>query len=862
MKYLQAITAKRKNRLCRGIYSLVGTPIRMAAISAFLFSGNWSPGQDDSSGEVYELSPFEVNVQEKAGYYSTSSVVASGFKLENVKNPINITSLTGDFVADLKFDDLDYAANYIAGAQKSGLLCGAEHGALIKVRGIDTLWLNRNGIRRYVVNGSDNLERLEVVKGPAAVFFGQAAVGGVVNYVTKRPSFVPLSGIEVRYGSYDYKRFEIESQGPIAGSEQFAYRFNASYLDKEDWRDFEWQERSFVYGGLLWQPSQKLKLFVEYERIKDEVNDALDLPQGNRHWFDDFLALPDPGNPVTDYYLANPSTIGLPAGATREQVVGRLQGRWRLQTDGFNERWRTDSQRALGLTDEEAVKQFPQDVTIATYATPYGYKWNGAGPGGLVKHDLENYSIEALLNPTEWFSLRGAIVWDNPYRWSFINRNPRFDMSSEGPVFNGQTNVFSAWFNETMTTALQGVFNFTTGPADHTLMLGYDRFEDSFKPRELIDGDTVTRDPTNIGNAWNYALDGYPFQNVGDARMQVSKDIGVTGQRTSYSANYIARMWDSKLVGMVGIRQENFKGWGGDGKGRGGPLSRDTTVETPSLGIVWEFTPGFNLFTSHSESFDAFNGKIGAQVNESGRTEDEIRYYESLLGDEQYPIPIEGKGYDIGIKTNWRDNTISGSLAYFNIEEIGRVGAYSEELTFSDPRNADYLAENPNAPAKDLPIQRTELFGRQFIEGIELDLMIQPNVNWMILLAYSHLLRAEANLDNPEDFVEIPAAAKHSYSLWTKYSFGEGRMNGLSLGFGFNGSSEYFLGIRDNGRNLFEDGYILFDVLVEYVWDMADDRRLKASLNVKNLFDERYFNGGFASPGEAREVIFSIRYQF
>jgi outer membrane receptor protein involved in Fe transport len=859
---MQVFTAETKIPITRWNYLPVPSILRLPLAAALLLTSCSLLGQGDTGGEVYELSPFEVNVQEKAGYYSTSSVVASGFKLENVKNPINITSLTGDFVADLKFDSLDYAANYIAGAQKSGLTSGSEHGALIKVRGIDTLWLNRNGIRRYVVNGSDNLERLEVVKGPAAVFFGQAAVGGVVNYVTKRPSFVPLTAFEARYGSYDYKRFEVESQGPIMSSQQLAYRVNASYLDKEDWRDFEWQERSFVYGGLLWQPSQKVKIYVEYERIKDEVNDALDLPQGNRHWYEDFLALPDSGNAVTDYYFANPSTIGLPSGATREEVIGRLQGRWRRQTDGFNQRWRTDSQLALGLTDEQAMEQFPQDVGIASYATPFGYDWNGAGPGGLVKHDLENYSIEALISPTEWFNLRAAVVWDNPYRWSFINRNPRFDMSADGPVFNGQTNVFSGWFNETMTTSLQGVFNFFTGPAEHTLMLGYDRFEDSFLPKEVVNADTVIREPSNIGTSWNYALDGYPYQNVGDARMQIAKNIGVTGQRTSYSANYIVRLWDSKLVGMVGIRQENFKEWGGDGKGKGGPLSRDTTAETPSLGLVYEIIPGFNLFASHSESFDAFNGRISAQVNESGRTPEEIEYYESLLGDEQYPIPIEGKGYDIGIKTNWRDNTISGSLAYFNIEESGRVGAYSEALTLNDPRNADYLAANPGAVARDLPIQRTELFGRQFIEGIELDLMIQPNANWMILVAYAHLLRAEANLDNPNEFVEIPAAARDSYSVWTKYSFREGKMDGLSLGFGFNGSSEYYLGIRDNGRNLFEDGYILFDVLVEYVWDLGNDRTLKTSLNVKNALDERYFNGGFASPGESREIILSARYQF
>jgi outer membrane receptor protein involved in Fe transport len=814
----------------------------------------------DEDEEVVQLSVFEVSETATAGYLPTSSVVASGFAIENVKNPINVASLSNEFVDDLKFDDLADAVGYISNAQKSPSTDGSFHGSRMQVRGFETSWFNRNGVRRYVINGTDNLDRLEVIKGPAAVFFGQASPGGVVNYVTKRPSFITQNSVDLRYGSYDYKYGEIETQGSVFGSKHLAYRVNASRIDKEDWRDFEWQKRDFIYGGLLFQPIKQIKIYAEYERIKDENNDALGLPQGNPIWLEDYLAIPNTDNEVTNYYVSNPTLIGLPAGSTRDAVVTRLQGRWRTRdpgSPGGNARWSSDSiaaWTALGRPADEAAARFPMRGEIIPEATPYGRKWNNLGAAGFVEHELENMTLEGTWEIAPWFSLRSAMVWDNAYRTGFLrNEQSIGTMTPDGPAIGLQKLEMSGLANESLTFVVQGVFSLETGPVNHTLLLGRDNFQDNFLEAQIVNRDTTT--PATMPD-WNYFTMGYPEQSPGQADV-VFNDLGKTAERTSYTANYIARLWDSKVVAMAGIRSENFKSW----DPYTGELGRDTTASTPSFGAVWEPVAGINLFGSYSESYTAY-GPYSATVNRSiGLTQEQIEDYYAQLGDERWPQPVDGSGFDLGIKTNWRDSTISGTVSYFEVTEVGRFAVFDAEATLAEPLNADWLASHPGATASQLPILRNAIFGESRARGFECDLSFLPARNWMILVSYARFFEAEFDQASGPS-VRMVATPHHSYSVWSKYDFRDGRLKGLKLGLGFNGKTDYFLRPTTNNYYFREDGFVVCDAFLEYALNVGRDGKLRFGVNAKNILGEEYYAGGASAPGDARRFIFSIGYEF
>lgn len=50
------------------------------------------------------------------------------------------------------------------------------------------------------------MDRVEVLKGPASVLYGQVAPGGVVNLVSKRPLFEPHYDLGLTIGSYDFNQ--------------------------------------------------------------------------------------------------------------------------------------------------------------------------------------------------------------------------------------------------------------------------------------------------------------------------------------------------------------------------------------------------------------------------------------------------------------------------------------------------------------------------------------------------------------------------------------------------------------------------------------------------------------------------------
>jgi len=112
----------------------------------------------------------------------------------------------------------------------------------------------------------ENKERIEVLKGLSGLTAGVATPGGIVNYVTKRPTAAPLRSATVevsergtRYGTIDLGgRFE---------DRRFGYRINAAASDIRSYVRGADGERQFVSGAFDWQitPDALLQLDLDYQ---------------------------------------------------------------------------------------------------------------------------------------------------------------------------------------------------------------------------------------------------------------------------------------------------------------------------------------------------------------------------------------------------------------------------------------------------------------------------------------------------------------------------------------------------------------------------------------------------------------------
>jgi len=79
------------------------------------------------------------------------------------------------------------------------------------------------------------LEKVEFLKGGSALLFGNVAPGGIVNLVTKTPSFKSGGEISMQAGSYSYYKPSVDFYGPL--NKHIAYRINGSYENSESFRD-------------------------------------------------------------------------------------------------------------------------------------------------------------------------------------------------------------------------------------------------------------------------------------------------------------------------------------------------------------------------------------------------------------------------------------------------------------------------------------------------------------------------------------------------------------------------------------------------------------------------------------------------
>jgi len=98
------------------------------------------------------------------------------------------------------------------------------------------------------------LDRLEVLKGPSAVMYGQMSPGGIVNQVSRMPSAVPYNEIRVEGGTYGRIQSGVTSQGAIDKDAHLLYSISAIGRFSGTRYDNVREERYGVAPALTWQP--------------------------------------------------------------------------------------------------------------------------------------------------------------------------------------------------------------------------------------------------------------------------------------------------------------------------------------------------------------------------------------------------------------------------------------------------------------------------------------------------------------------------------------------------------------------------------------------------------------------------------
>ncbi|HEX8562207.1 MAG TPA: TonB-dependent siderophore receptor [Flavobacterium sp.] len=106
-----------------------------------------------------------------------------------------------------------------------------------------------------------SLEKVEVLKGSAALLYGNVAPGGILNMVTKTPLFKHGGEMAMQIGSYSFYKPSVDVYGPLNSS--IAYRFNGSYENSESFRDVVKNERYYLNPSFLFKVGPRTQIILQ-----------------------------------------------------------------------------------------------------------------------------------------------------------------------------------------------------------------------------------------------------------------------------------------------------------------------------------------------------------------------------------------------------------------------------------------------------------------------------------------------------------------------------------------------------------------------------------------------------------------------
>jgi len=221
------------------------------------------------------------------------SIVVTANKMEqNLENiPQSISIIDNVTIEDRGLDNIQDVVKLIP-----NMSLATDSGQTVNFRGLNTSqFTNTNPVAIYVDGipttdkyGYDlyleNVQRVEVLRGPQGTLYGKNAIGGVINVVTKQPTNIFAGDVGVEYGSDNYQTGKFNLSGPII-KDKFYYSLSAKIQKDDGWitntypgmnEDANRKENSNINGSL----------YYKTDRLSSKL--TLAKYKNKRYWFDGY----------------------------------------------------------------------------------------------------------------------------------------------------------------------------------------------------------------------------------------------------------------------------------------------------------------------------------------------------------------------------------------------------------------------------------------------------------------------------------------------------------------------------------------------------------------------------------------------
>ncbi len=225
-----------------------------------------------------------------------------------------------------------------------------------------------------------NVERIEVLKGPAAVLYGRGSAGGVINRVTKKPVKTPVREVTLSGGSENFRRLDLDLGGAVG--EQAAFRLSGAYEAGDNYRDVVHSERAVLAPSIAWTAGRDTSFLLQTEFLHQNRTPDRGIPSVNGVPAD---------VPVGNFYGERYDYAKTDAQNARFNVEHVVNDKLTLRNNFQYSKLKLDAinTRTLGLAAgntqvRRQITYFPQDQSNFLNQTELAYQLDAGG----IRHAL------------------------------------------------------------------------------------------------------------------------------------------------------------------------------------------------------------------------------------------------------------------------------------------------------------------------------------------------------------------------------------------------------------------------------------------------------------------------------------------
>ena len=728
--------------------------------------------------EATRLPTFTIRSERDSGYAGQQALSTTRRSVEMADLSQSLVVLNKSFLDDVNPTILAKALNYVGGAQSGTINWSVDR---YMIRGFVGEGDYVDGFRTQTDRNTDlNLvEHIEIIKGPAAIFIANqgATVGGVINKVSKSPTDYHVGAVTVQAGLWDGNRADLDLGGPVSPGSKLLWRLLIAGQDSKGYYDLTHEKRASILPMLAYKFSDDTEAWIKFESFGSRYSSYNGIPLDGR----------------TNQIAAVPIKTNFNEAPPRN---------WR--TDRFTRLWGQFTTR-------------PADFLAIRIAA-------------FDSYDTQQ-RVESILSPsgatTPTVQSDGSLAF-TPFAQYIIP--PTY---AAGQFIPRTVTAINSDYQPRREFQNDSVFNFRTGAASHTLLVGLDFIS--------YPQNTKTYSAGNNSTAKTSATD--PFNPVHPGTIQIDFNqppANLTQRRQTFAKAYVletASFLQNRLILSFGATRNRYAL-----SSVSTTYNQNTGVAVPPVvvpetvlyknlvqyGVVFKLRPNVSLFYGYNRNFSANPLQFG-----------------------QFLPPQEGAQKEIGLKSDWAEGRVHFSLNHFEVTQL----------------NNSVPAFPQTTPPSQILVPGT------VSRGWDGDFTFSLNKNLDVVgsfaLMHAHVpLPAPWNLTpQPYDgrvYQNLPVnnVSQHNFAAWMRYKCTVSALKGLSVGVGLSYLAKR--AVTDNANLIFY-GYVpgrtLVDMAINY-----ETSRSKYQLNIDNVFNRAYIYASRSNqvivPGSPTNLRASVTYKF